>query len=166
MGLKLNLGCGRSPAAGWVNVDLASLPGVDVVADLDACRTTRLPFANDSVSHFQMLHVLEHIKDNPRSSGRQLEAAMSPLGHRRGDVRSALKRGRDTHQIEVTAGPKGAYLHSLGVSAPTSPELRQPTEAVCASAPLGRTRAHTQQLEEAPLAHSVNLANYAYPDPD
>lgn len=63
MGLKLNLGCGRSPAAGWVNVDQASLPGVDVVADLDTCRTTPLPFVNDSVSHFQMLHVLEHIKD-------------------------------------------------------------------------------------------------------
>jgi hypothetical protein len=63
MGLQLNLGCGRSPLPGWVNVDVAALPGIDVVADLDACRTQRLPFDDDSASRFQMLHVLEHIGD-------------------------------------------------------------------------------------------------------
>jgi len=63
MGLKLNLGCGRSPQPGWVNVDIARIPGVDVVADLDNCRTQPLPFAENSVSQMQMLHVLEHIKD-------------------------------------------------------------------------------------------------------
>ena len=63
MGLKLNLGCGRSPQAGWVNVDIARIPGVDVVADLDNCRTQPLPFADSSVAQMQMLHVLEHIKD-------------------------------------------------------------------------------------------------------
>jgi len=63
VGSSLNLGCGRHAQAGWVNVDIASLPGVDVVADLDACRTQPLPFADDSVSKFQMLHVLEHIHD-------------------------------------------------------------------------------------------------------
>ena len=63
MGLQLNLGCGRSPLAGWVNVDVAALPGIDVVADLDACKTTPLPFADGTVSRMQMLHVLEHIGD-------------------------------------------------------------------------------------------------------
>ena len=63
MGLRLNLGCGRSPRAGWVNVDVAALPGIDVVADLDRCRTQPLPFAGDSVSEFHMAHVLEHIGD-------------------------------------------------------------------------------------------------------
>ena len=63
MGLQLNLGCGRSPLPGWVNVDLSPLPGIDVVADLDACRTTPLPFADNSVSKMQMSHVLEHIHD-------------------------------------------------------------------------------------------------------
>jgi len=63
LGLKLNLGCGRSPQPGWVNVDIARIPGVDVVADLDDCRTQPLPFAESSVSQMQMLHVLEHIKD-------------------------------------------------------------------------------------------------------
>ncbi len=63
MGLKFNLGCGHSPQSGWVNVDIAALPGIDVVADLDNCRTQPLPFADGSVSTMQMLHVLEHIKD-------------------------------------------------------------------------------------------------------
>ena len=63
MGIKLNLGCGRSPLPDWVNVDLAALPGIDVVADLDNCRMQPLPFADGSVSQMQMLHVLEHIKD-------------------------------------------------------------------------------------------------------
>lgn len=63
MGLKLNLGCGRNPVPGWVNVDIAATPGVDVVADLDACRTHPLPFADNSVSQMRMEHVLEHIRD-------------------------------------------------------------------------------------------------------
>ncbi|MCC7328319.1 MAG: methyltransferase domain-containing protein [Burkholderiales bacterium] len=61
--VRLNLGCGRHPIEGWVNVDIAALPGVDVVADLDACRTTPLPFADDSVSTMLMTHALEHIHD-------------------------------------------------------------------------------------------------------
>lgn len=63
MGLNLNLGCGRSPLPGWVNVDVVKLPGIDVVADLDACRTTPLPFADNSASSMRMIHVLEHIGD-------------------------------------------------------------------------------------------------------
>jgi SAM-dependent methyltransferase len=63
MGLHLNLGCGRSPLAGWVNVDMTAMPGVDVVANLDTCRTVPLPFADDSVSQLRMSHVLEHIGD-------------------------------------------------------------------------------------------------------
>ena len=63
MGLRLNLGCGRSPREGWVNIDVARLPGIDVVADLDRCKTHPLPFADSSVSEFHMAHVLEHIGD-------------------------------------------------------------------------------------------------------
>ena len=63
MGLRLNLGCGRSPLPGWINVDLAKLPGIDVVADLDACRTKPLPFADGSTSSMRLIHVLEHIGD-------------------------------------------------------------------------------------------------------
>ena len=63
MGLRLNLGCGRSPLAGWTNVDISPLPGIDVVADLDACLTQPLPFADDSATEMRMSHVFEHIGD-------------------------------------------------------------------------------------------------------
>jgi hypothetical protein len=63
MQLRLNLGCGRSPLPGWVNVDISAMPGIDVVADLDACRARPLPFTDDSVGEMRMSHVLEHIRD-------------------------------------------------------------------------------------------------------
>ena len=62
-GLKLHLGCGRTILSGWVNVDQVKLPGVDVVADLDSCRRTKLPFADDSVEEFLLSHTIEHISD-------------------------------------------------------------------------------------------------------
>ena len=60
---KLHLGCGRTHLPGWVNIDNVNLPGVDLVADLDACRHRRLPYSDDSVDEFLMSHVIEHIKD-------------------------------------------------------------------------------------------------------
>jgi hypothetical protein len=60
---RLNLGCGRNVLPGWVNVDRAPLPGVDVVADLDDCARTRLPFADDSIGEMLLSHVLEHVRD-------------------------------------------------------------------------------------------------------
>jgi ubiquinone/menaquinone biosynthesis C-methylase UbiE len=60
--LKLNVGCGRNVLAGWTHVDSAKLPGVDVVADLEAMSAHPLPFADDSVDEFLLSHVLEHIR--------------------------------------------------------------------------------------------------------
>jgi SAM-dependent methyltransferase len=60
---KLNIGCGRNIRPGWVNVDIAPLPGVDVVADLDDCRRTPLPLADDSADELLLSHVIEHIRD-------------------------------------------------------------------------------------------------------
>jgi len=60
---RLNLGCGRSPLSGWINLDCVDLPGVDVVADLNDCRKTPLPFADNSVDEFYLSHVIEHITD-------------------------------------------------------------------------------------------------------
>lgn len=59
--MKLNVGCGRSTLAGWLNLDSQALPGVDIVADLDACAATPLPLADGSVEEFLLSHVLEHI---------------------------------------------------------------------------------------------------------
>jgi SAM-dependent methyltransferase len=55
---KLNLGCGTKAKKGWVNLDIARLPGVDVVHDLES---TPLPFADDRFDLVETHHVLEHI---------------------------------------------------------------------------------------------------------
>lgn len=61
---RLNIGCGRSPMAGWINVDSASLPGVDIVCDLETVRGSPIPLPDDSVDEFLLSHVIEHIRDS------------------------------------------------------------------------------------------------------
>jgi SAM-dependent methyltransferase len=58
---RLNLGCGRKPMEGWMNLDSQPLPGVDVVADLDACASTPLPFPDGTFEAFHASHLLEHL---------------------------------------------------------------------------------------------------------
>lgn len=55
--LLVNLGCGPSALAGWVNVDLARGPGIDVVWDLRRA----LPFADESCAAIFSEHVIEHL---------------------------------------------------------------------------------------------------------
>lgn len=56
---RLNLGCGQDPPAGFVNVDLAALPGVNVIADLDR----PWPFAESTAGYIVASHVFEHLAD-------------------------------------------------------------------------------------------------------
>jgi ubiquinone/menaquinone biosynthesis C-methylase UbiE len=60
---RLHLGCGGDIRPGWINLDTRRLPGVDVVADLDACRRKQLPFPADSIDEFLGSHILEHLND-------------------------------------------------------------------------------------------------------
>lgn len=55
---KLNLGCGRDICQGWINLDRASLPGVDVVHDVEQLP---LPFKDKYFDHIQAKDVLEHV---------------------------------------------------------------------------------------------------------
>lgn len=57
--MRLNLGCGRNPKAGWTNLDMADLPGVDVVHDL----ADPLPFGDDTVTEIMGIDLIEHIAD-------------------------------------------------------------------------------------------------------
>lgn len=57
-GLKLNLGCGDTRLAGYVNVDKYDTFAPDMVADLEA---VPWPWADDSVGEIQLIHVLEHL---------------------------------------------------------------------------------------------------------
>lgn len=60
---KLHIGCGRNILDGWVNLDIFKMQGVDVVADLDDCKNTPLPFEENVFDEFYASHVIEHIKN-------------------------------------------------------------------------------------------------------
>jgi len=56
--VRLNLGCGSSAVAGMVNVDVADIPGVDVVHDLDV---VPWPWADGSASGIIAQDLFEHV---------------------------------------------------------------------------------------------------------
>lgn len=55
---RLNLGCGRDIQKDWINLDLANLPGVDVVHDLSRLP---LPFQDGQFDHILAKDILEHV---------------------------------------------------------------------------------------------------------
>lgn len=58
--IKVNLGCGRFPKEGFVNVDWVKTPGVDRVHNL---MELPYPFEDESVELVEADHVLEHLPD-------------------------------------------------------------------------------------------------------
>ena len=58
--MKLNLGAGRNPIDGYVNLDRADLPGIDVVHDLESFP---LPFDDDTFDEIVGVDLIEHITD-------------------------------------------------------------------------------------------------------
>jgi hypothetical protein len=61
---RLNVGCGRNIQEGWVNLDSAALPGVDIVCDLEDVRETPIALPDESVEQFLISHVIEHLRDS------------------------------------------------------------------------------------------------------
>ncbi len=74
--MKLNIGCGRFPKAGFVNLDREALAGVDVVHDL---RCVPYPFADGSAELIEADHVLEHVGD-AFGTMRELHRILAPGG--------------------------------------------------------------------------------------
>jgi len=58
--LRINLGCGYRPLPGWINVDVARGPQVDIVWDL----RESLPFSNDSCAAVFSEHVIERLSND------------------------------------------------------------------------------------------------------
>lgn len=57
---KLNLGCGMTPLAGYVNIDREPYALTDMKLDMDG---EEWPFLDGSVSDIRAYHVLEHMDD-------------------------------------------------------------------------------------------------------
>jgi len=60
---KLNIGCGNDVRADCVNLDVISLPGVDVVHDLNKLPW---PFEDNTFKEIFLINVLEHLQDTVR----------------------------------------------------------------------------------------------------
>ena len=60
MGLhtRINFGCGTDIRRGWTNVDVAPLPGVDIVHDLNQLP---LPFESGTIEEIGCFDVIEHL---------------------------------------------------------------------------------------------------------
>ncbi len=59
---KLNIGCGRDIKKGWVNMDSAGLPGVDIIYNIEKIP---LPFKNDEFDTILCQDIFEHIEYIP-----------------------------------------------------------------------------------------------------
>jgi SAM-dependent methyltransferase len=57
---QINLGCGTQSLEGWTNVDVAGIPGVDVVHDLDVFPW---PFESGRAVIIRAFDVFEHVDD-------------------------------------------------------------------------------------------------------
>ncbi|MBM7774418.1 hypothetical protein JOD54_004622 [Actinokineospora baliensis] len=71
--VRLHLGCGEHPMAGWVNIDLVS-PAADLRVDV----RDGLPFADDSAEAVYIAHLLEHL-EYPADAGAVLAECVRVL---------------------------------------------------------------------------------------
>lgn len=80
--LRINLGCGNIPLDGYINIDRRALPGVDIVAEIDA-----MPFDKEEVDEIYSSHVMEHFPQE------QLRRELLPYWH------NLLKPGGKFHAV-------------------------------------------------------------------
>jgi SAM-dependent methyltransferase len=73
---RLSLGCGHEARDGWVNLDVAALPDVDVVHDLDVFPW---PFDDAAFDYIECIDILEHLSELPDAM-REIHRILAPAG--------------------------------------------------------------------------------------
>ncbi len=73
---KLNLGCGVKSRKGYINVDIAKLPGIDVVHDLNKFP---YPFKDNQFEEINAFSIIEHL-DDVNKVMKELHRILKPSG--------------------------------------------------------------------------------------
>jgi SAM-dependent methyltransferase len=111
--IKMNVGCGRNIMKDWINLDSKSLPGVDLVCDLDRLGSGEgrevLPIPDGTISEFLLSHVLEHIQ-NPLPMMQELWRVAKPGAVM--TIRSPY--GSSDDAWEDPTHVRGIFLQSFG----------------------------------------------------
>lgn len=94
-GIKVNLGCGHIPIAGYINVDRRELPDVDIIADV-----AELPFDTGTLSEVFLAHVLEYFPENKLKMLLRYWKALLKKG---GAIRAIVRDG-DAMMAEFSSG--------------------------------------------------------------
>jgi predicted SAM-dependent methyltransferase len=94
---KLNLGCGTKILSGFVNVDLRSDVGADMVFDL---RNFPWPWRDNSVNEICMNHILEHLPET-ETTIKEIRRILKPDGVLRGRVPFAMSEAAFTEPTHV-----------------------------------------------------------------
>src|ERR1041384_7804425 len=101
--LYVNLGCGYRPMKGWINVDHARGPEVQVVWDV----TADLPFPDSSCSAIFSEHLIEHVgKDDAQHLLNECHRMLQPGGVLRLSTPDAEKF------LRAYAGDRGFLAHA------------------------------------------------------
>ncbi|MFH1372588.1 MAG: hypothetical protein ABII79_02180 [bacterium] len=106
---KLHLGCGRTILDGWVNLDCTELPGVNIIADLDDCAETPLPFDDDCFEEFLASHLIEHIA-NPLPLMQELHR----IARNNAKAVFRLPYGSTDSAFEDPTHVRPYFIHSFG----------------------------------------------------
>jgi SAM-dependent methyltransferase len=104
--VRLNLGAGRNPMAGYVNLDRQALPGIDVIHDLESFP---LPFDDDQFDEVVGIDLIEHVADTLG-----LMAELWRITKPDGVCRFELPYGSSDDAWEDPTHVRPYFLHSWG----------------------------------------------------